>query len=96
MIISLFLYYVLRPIIRKFNNTKINKSVIIILTMLIFISILVTFIVFGGVAVILIVIIRVILFGILGAFVGIPVFVVLSIIVKKIYIYGMLSMNIFM
>lgn len=51
MIISVFLYYALRPIIRKFENKKINKSIVILLTMLIFISVLSIFIVFGGVAV---------------------------------------------
>jgi predicted PurR-regulated permease PerM len=51
MIISLFLYYALRPIVRKFENKKINKSIIIILTMLVFISALSAFIVFGGIAV---------------------------------------------
>lgn len=50
-IISIFLYYALRPVIRWFDKRKINKSIAIILTMLVFISALVTFIAFGGVAV---------------------------------------------
>lgn len=50
-IISLFLYYALRPVVRKLESKNKNKSILIILTMLIFISTLVTVIVFGGVAV---------------------------------------------
>lgn len=51
MVISLFLYYALRPVIKKLESKNKNKSILIILTMLIFISALFTVIVFGGVAV---------------------------------------------
>ncbi|WP_234118719.1 AI-2E family transporter [Clostridium hydrogenum] len=50
-IISLFLYYALRPIINKFKDIKIiktNKSVLIIITMLLFSVILAAALVYGG------------------------------------------------
>lgn len=52
MIISIFLYYALRPVVKRFEKWKINKSLVILLTMLIFLAALITFIIFGGAAVV--------------------------------------------
>jgi predicted PurR-regulated permease PerM len=51
MIISIFIYYALRPLVRWFDKKKINKSLVIILTIVVFLAALITFIGFGGVAV---------------------------------------------
>lgn len=50
-IISIFLYYALRPLVKLFHHKKINKSIVILLTMLVFITALATSIIFGGIAV---------------------------------------------
>ncbi|WIV13349.1 AI-2E family transporter [Proteiniborus sp. MB09-C3] len=47
-IISIFLYYVLRPIIRKLENKKVNKGLLIITIILIFIFLLTVLIINGG------------------------------------------------
>lgn len=47
-IISLFLYYVLRPIVRKLENKKINKGLLVLIVMLVFLSLLSFLIVYGG------------------------------------------------
>lgn len=50
-IISLFIYYALRPIVRRFEKTKINKGLLIAITMITCLVIIVTFFAYGGVAV---------------------------------------------
>lgn len=47
-IISLFLYYALRPIIRRFYNKKVPKGLIIILTLVVLTFIIALIIVYGG------------------------------------------------
>lgn len=47
-IISLFLYYVLRPVVRMFDRTKINKSLVILLIIASFTFIISVIVVYGG------------------------------------------------
>lgn len=50
-IISIFLYYVLRPVVRKLENRKINKGILVILVILIFVFLISILITYGGVVV---------------------------------------------
>lgn len=47
-IISVFLYYVLRPVVRKLENKKINKGLLVLIVILIFILLLSVLFIYGG------------------------------------------------
>lgn len=52
LIISVFVYYALRPVVRWLERFKINKSITVLLTIFAFLAALISFIAFGGAAVV--------------------------------------------